>query len=167
MPIRRDPALRFESEHLSRLLAWWRERCGTLGHLPARRDFDPVAMKDLLPYVYMVDVEGDGSAGAPLRFRWRLIGTELTAMADRNATGRWFHDLYARDTYDDFTASYAEAVRSRRPIRTTGTMAFSGAARDFLPYEALKVPLAGDGLLVDLLIGLVAPKGLPPPRPEP
>ncbi len=152
-----EPDLDFRDERPRRLLAWWQSRCAALGHFPGRRDFDPAEMKPLLPWIFLADVEGAADPSGRLRFRWRLLGSEITAMAGRNATGRWFDELYDPPTLAAFGASYVETVRLGRPLRTTGTMAFAGAPRDYLPYEALKVPLATDGQTIDLLLGIVTP----------
>ncbi len=149
--------LRFRDDRPAALLDWWRKRRAALGHLPGRQHFDPVSIKPLLPWIFMVDVEGAGDPAGRLRFRWRLLGSELTAMAGRNATGRWFDELYPEPVYGDFVRSYVDTVSQCRAVRSVGTMAIASAARDFLPYESVKTPLATDGRTVDLILGLVAP----------
>lgn len=157
MPGQSGDDLRFRDDRPAALLDWWRKRRAALGHLPGRQHFNPVSVKPLLPWIFMADVEGAGDPAGRLRFRWRLLGSELTMMADRNATGRWFDELYPEPVYGEFVRSYVEVVRQHRAVQTGGTMAFASAARNFFPYEAVKVPLAADGRTVDLILGLVAP----------
>lgn len=75
-----------------RLLRYWREKGG--GGTPARREIDPIDLRDVLPYTFMMDVTGmmdatdgaDGAAGGP-GFVFRLVGTEVVDLFGRNLTG--------------------------------------------------------------------------------
>src|SRR5258707_2720250 len=92
-------ALQVVSPLLQRLLADWqvrrRERT-----LPARRDFDPLDLKYILGKLLLVDVERQ-----PLRFRFRLVGTELARRSGVELTGR---------TLDDYPSpEYREVIRRR------------------------------------------------------
>src|SRR3546814_6108920 len=48
--------------------------------LPGRRHFDPLDIPELLPNIQMLDVKRD-----PLRFRFRLIGTEIVRFTGRRS----------------------------------------------------------------------------------
>lgn len=148
-----DPELRWQDARLGQLLDWWTGHCDRLGHLPARRDFDPLLMRALLPYIYMVDVIDLGR-----RYRWRLIGTEITAMARRNSTGRYFDEIHDAAAYAEATASFAAVVSACRPQRSVGALSYLD--RGFVTYEAMKVPLADDGRRIDMILGLavIAPE---------
>src|SRR5262245_21020169 len=50
-----DPAI-VQSPRIHRLHAYWREKAGA--GMPARAEFDPVDVRDLLPNLMMVDVLG-------------------------------------------------------------------------------------------------------------
>lgn len=143
-----DPDLRFEDARLGRLLAWWRGEVEALGRLPGRGRFDPVAMKALLPQVYMVDVLPG------MRLRWRLIGTAITAMAGRDSTGRSFDEIYAGAALDTIAASFREVARSARPLRSFGSFAFAGNTRNHVRFEAMEVPLSAGGYTVDMVLGI-------------
>lgn len=147
MTIRLDPALTFQDPRLGRLLDWWCEKVASLDRLPGRQHFDPLEMAALLPHLYMADVVAGGA-----RYRWRLLGTELNALAGRDVTGRHFDEIYAPDIYDNVVASLAAVVRDRQPMRSYGTYAF--AARAFVGFEAMEVPLASDGKTVDIILGI-------------
>ena len=55
---------------------------------PAHGDIDPLQIpRPLLPHLVLTDVIHD-----PLRLRYRLIGTFVTALAGRDATGRWLDE---------------------------------------------------------------------------
>lgn len=147
MTVQLDPGLDWHDRRLAELLDWWSGMQRQLGCLPARQDFDPLLMPGLLPHVYMVDVI-DGGA----RYRWRLLGTELNVMAGRNATGAWFDELYDPAIYDNVVASLHSVVRRRQPMRSFGSYSF--AARAFVHFEAMEVPLSEDGDGVDIVLGI-------------
>jgi len=148
MSVELDPDLRFEDARLGRLLAWWKGEVETLGRLPGRGRFDPLAMKAFLPQVYMVDVLPG------IRLRWRLIGTAVTDMAGRDSTGRFFDEIYAGAALDSIAASFREVARTARPLRSFGTFAFAGNARNHVRFEAMEVPLSAAGYTVDLVLGI-------------
>ncbi len=106
-------------------------------------------MKGLLPNIYMADVIDGGR-----RFRWRLLGSDVITMAGRNATGRFFDELYKAEDYRNFTASFAAVVAAMQPMRSLGS--FSFADRSFIHFEALEVPLTQDGAAVDVILGIAA-----------
>src|SRR3546814_18827524 len=54
------------------LLAYWQSIHPAGGGLPGRRHLDPVDIPELLPNIWMIDVKR-----GPLRFRFRLVGTEI------------------------------------------------------------------------------------------
>src|SRR5277367_4446374 len=64
LPADADPRLR-------RLHDYWRSAHPTGGGLPGRQHLDPCDIAPLLRWIWMMDVHRD-----PLRFRYRLLGTE-------------------------------------------------------------------------------------------
>ena len=126
--------------------------------LPGRRHFDPVDIPELLPNLWMIDVLRD-----PLRFRFRLVGTEIVRFAGRDVTGLWL---------DEFFENYAqsEACRFHRDCTLTGQPAYRRAGLLFNPTgsrlvaERLYLPLAQDGRHVDILLVMTIYHGNPPRR---
>jgi hypothetical protein len=100
----------------------------------------------LLPYVFLVDVERD-----PLRFRFRLIGTQICAWAGRDMTGRYTDEPEYGPRGPVVTGQYAEVVARRRPLYNEQPA--SKPDRDYLFYDRLVLPLASDGHNVDLILG--------------
>lgn len=73
---------RIEHPLLRELYRYWESlRCGR--EFPARSDFDPVDIRDMLGSVALADVLYD-----PLRFRFRLIGTKIAQRWGFDLTGR-------------------------------------------------------------------------------
>jgi hypothetical protein len=131
------------SARLRRLYAYWEgKRAGPL--LPARGALDPVDFSYALANVALVDVLRD-----PLRFYFRVVGTEIVLRDGTDLTGRYADDhplpeyrALLRQAYSDAVAAAAPAV-----FRRKGLM-------DDKPrqYEVLYLPLAADGVTVDMLL---------------
>ncbi len=153
-----DPGLAFVDERLQRTAGYWREaaRAAPAG-LPDRTAFGIEALHAVgaLPRAMLIDVI-DGGA----RFRFRLIGTALTAIAERDVTGRFLDELYPPDVYAKFKASLDWVIRERRPVRAVDTFEFSG--KEFIGYEALVAPLAMGG--ADVAVLLVVAIDFAPPH---
>ena len=58
---------------IRRMIAHWESLAPGPGILPGRQHFDPIQVPDLLPHIWLIDVE----RGPMLRFRYRLLGTAL------------------------------------------------------------------------------------------
>lgn len=145
-PFELDAALRFKSPLLAGLLAYWQEKRG--GRLmPSRADIDPadVALRGHVGFIVLTDV-----VGRPPRFRYRLIGSRITAEVGRDSTGKWLDELYAPDDYEYMIVAYRWVVENRAPIRITGDLRH--ADRDWLDMESLDLPLSSDAETVDVIL---------------
>src|SRR3546814_17343468 len=94
----------------------------------------------------MLDVKRD-----PLRFRFRLIGTEIVRFKGRDSTGQWLDEVYSgyaeSDAFRWHCAVADEAVpnyRQRSVISTLG--------RTHIVAERHYLPLAGAGQAVDIYL---------------
>jgi hypothetical protein len=117
--------------------------------LPGRQHIDPTAISRLLAHLFMVDVSRD-----PLRFKYRLIGTEFVRLIGRDLTGLYldevhpgFHGLILRQ--------YAEAAELGRPAYRKGPIMYARSDKRYLGMERLIVPLARNGVDVDMILGVV------------
>jgi hypothetical protein len=135
---------------LQRLLADWQARRSGRT-LPSRRDFDPLDLKYILGKLLLVDVEREPPG---LRFRFRLVGTELTARAGVELTGRTLDDYPSPEYREFMRRRYTQTVEERRPLSSVqASLVIDNRIRR---YEALLLPLAADGETVDMLmIGIV------------
>ncbi len=130
-----------------RLFEYWRA-IAPCGLLPARRHFDPLAIPDLLPRIWLLDVHRD-----PFRLRYRLCGTTLVESLGQDPTGRWVDEIHdsARDPryFDRYRHMADEGVATWRRGR-----AHFRHDKDWIVLENVIVPLAADGTTVDLLVAL-------------
>jgi hypothetical protein len=55
---------------------------------PRRTDIDPAAIKSLLPFILLGDIEPD-----PFRVRFRLIGTAIAEFSRQDFSGRYLDEL--------------------------------------------------------------------------
>lgn len=137
------PAL---TKTLKTALAYW---CSLRGsrRMPSRGDVDPADMRSLLPYVYLLDVEGAS------RFRYRLIGQNIIENLHDNATGRAVdRDLFGEGA-DEIVAMYDFVRESGRPVLNRGR-AF--CVDDFWRrYASLILPLSEDGIHVNKILGVM------------
>jgi len=140
-----DPDLGFVHPLPRRLVALWRARLGA-GTLPARTGFDPVLMREHLGHLFLVDIEG------PLiRLRWRLIGSRITSLMQRDSTGRYFDELYPAEIMSTVLETYRWVIEQQRPLRTHGRAFYPD--RQMYDYETLLLPLSNDGARVDMVLG--------------
>jgi hypothetical protein len=113
--------------------------------MPSRRDIDPLDLKGLLGWLLLIDVEW-----APLRFRFRLIGTEIVAIRGVDLTGR----------YLDESAFPAQDIvlRFNARVATEPCIGFQSALDTMREARAgcisrLSLPLSSDGQKVNMIIG--------------
>lgn len=151
-----DLELDVQNPGLQTLLDYWQEKRGDRP-MPARADIDPLEFRGVLPQVLIAEVHH-----APLRFRWRLIGTDVTKTLGRDQTGKWFADIYRGDVLTAFNAALELSVVMRRPIRFVGRGGF--VAKEHMDYEGVHMPLSDDGETVNMIL-MAARFGVDTPGP--
>ena len=129
---------------------YWRAKCAG-DRLPSRQDIDPVDIPNLLPTLYLIDIARETT---PPRFRFRLLGDEITEKFQRNSTGKWLDEIYDAEFYDRISTDYLDIIRTKQPSYAVLNMPVIG--REFIQYERLVCPLASDGQTVDSLVGVIA-----------
>lgn len=121
------------------------------GKLPGRQHVDPLAIRALLSFTNLVDVERtDGK----LRFRFRLIGTLQSTAAGREVSGKYLEDAVLPEYLERIRNNMLAAVESREAVYDRFGMPHPG--RDFIDTERVYFPLARDGETVDMLLILNA-----------
>ncbi|MEQ8815726.1 MAG: PAS domain-containing protein [Thalassobaculum sp.] len=138
------PTDAFDNARLAEILELWHLKRGDR-LMPSRRDFDPLEMKRDLGWIVLVDVESN-----PTRFRYRLIGTSITQLVGRDATGAYLDDLYQGSVETIATMSFRKLLTTRTPNRILGTM--HHAKKGHLNFEAIDLPLSSDGETVDMIM---------------
>lgn len=141
------------SPRLRRLLDYWQARRAGRP-MPFRRDIAPEDMVDLLPRVGLIDV-----LSPPLRFRYRLLGSEIEHTAHGLKTGAFVDDVRPPAYRANELANYAEVAQTAEP--SVHRIAFDRDGRR-IRIERLILPLAVDrpDRTAMLLIGIDCPAGL-------
>lgn len=136
------------------LLYYWMRKCSADGHLPARQDIDRVELCELLPHMWMLDVER-----SPWRFRYRMAGSEFAASTGRTISNDWYDELRPLAWAANRTRLIT-TVRDGMPTWRRGAMPVEDDAFDFAGWsevENLMLPLASDGINVDTILGISMP----------
>lgn len=132
---------------IGRVLEYWRSIRPAADRLPGRQHVDPDDLAELLPWLWLVDVQRE-----PIRFRYRLVGTGHRAVVGADLTGKWIDEAFAdfprMQGYADFLAvAQGEARYCRRaPEFPVG--------EKYVSMERLLLPLARDGAAVDMMLGV-------------
>ena len=141
-----DPDLKIDSPMVSLALETWRRLRGDRD-MPAPSDIDPVELpRQLLPHMLLLDIEHDPA----LRFRWRLIGTHITGVLNRDRTGRYWDGIYDQRTFSALSVGPLWVLEHRRPVRTIGSAHYVG--KDFIRSESIDLPLSADGRTVSRML---------------
>lgn len=134
----------------STLLAYWQGLIARLGRLPRRSEIDPLALANVLPNLFLVDVVR--AAGAAPRFRFRLLGGAIT---DRESVrpGQFLDEFGAMRDSDRIMRHYRGTLDGRVSVRSA-SLAWDHPTKEFITYHVLLLPLSEDGAQVDTLLGL-------------
>lgn len=119
------------------------------GHLPGRQHIRPEDLAPLLSRVWMLDVYRN-----PLRFRYRLAGTNTVHAVGRELTGRWLDEVQPEviatpTAYD----RYRFVAQTGRPTWRHGPIFWKRDPAQ-RTIENCMVPLAADGVTVDRIFAL-------------
>lgn len=131
------------SKRLQQLYAYWRGKAG--GGLPSRANIDPAEIPQILPYLFLIDVEHE-----PQRFRFRLIGTQVCTWAGRDVTGMYIDDPAYGPRASEIRGQYADVIA--RGVAFYTEQPAARPDRDYVFYERLVLPLAPDGRRIDMLL---------------
>ena len=81
------------SENTRELYSYWCELAPGLGMIPGRQHLDPNCIKNILPYVWLMDVEGE-----PPNYRYRLVGTGLVVIIPASICAKCIPNLKPTQT---------------------------------------------------------------------
>ena len=90
---------------------------------------------------------------SPLRFRYRLVGTEQVVALGRDATGKWLDEVHPGFTASAAYPQFVAAVE-RGEVGFHKGAAINHRQRSWMTVERLVLPLAKNGRDVDLLLGI-------------
>jgi hypothetical protein len=132
---------------IRRLVDYWRGIHPAEATLPGRQHVEPLDLSEVLRWLWLVDVQR-----APLRFRYRLVGTGHRDAMGADLTGRWIDEVFPGFAH---LRGYADFVAV-----AGGEMRYCRRAPEFpvekrlVRMERVLLPLARDGVTVDMLLGL-------------
>jgi hypothetical protein len=133
---------------LRQLYDYWLEKRGDRA-MPARADLDPIDIRFVIGDVILVDVVDD----KPPRFRIRVHGTNLSELTNFDLTGKMLDEMPVPEFRDLSTRSFRKVVRSAEPLQVLAERVLDGRLQR---YEAIILPLSGDGKQVDrLMVGMI------------
>lgn len=132
------------------IFRYWKSlrRCG---RLPSRQDLDPAAIKRRLPTISLIDVLAPNPENNPEVFRQRLAGTELFAAYGEEITGKRLDSIYSEPEAQYWAEHLTFVVETGKPNVGLHSMAWRGAKG--LSLFWLRLPLASDGVNVDMILG--------------
>ena len=116
------------------------------GRLPARAQINPDRFKRHLPTVSLIDVLAE-----PRDYRLRLAGTGLYGVYGREITGKSLEDVYDSEAAAYWRTELDKVVAERRPAVGCHSLSWRGASH--LSILWIRLPLAGDGRRVDMILG--------------
>jgi len=150
---------RITSLRVRELHRYWQSKCDD-GSLPARAAIDPTEIPRLLPYLVIAEIEA-----APLRVRYRLVGTGVVEDHGSDFTNRYLEDC-------DFAVEPLLLECYRQLVETQATVFayyewhkedWQGAKGAVGANETGFFPLSSDGAKVDFAISLADPSVRPYP----
>jgi hypothetical protein len=127
------------------MFAYWASRREG-SSLPGRKAIHPQHFKRHLPTISLIDVLED-----PRDYRLRLAGTGLYGVYGREITGQSLEEVYTAQAAVYWRAELDKIVDSRRPGVGVHSLAWRGAPH--LSILWLRMPLAGNGRDVDMILG--------------
>ncbi|MEQ8585465.1 MAG: PAS domain-containing protein [Thalassobaculaceae bacterium] len=135
-------------------ILWDSKRQGAC--LPAREDFPIEDLKPWFGHVLIMDVRAGGGD-----FRYRMIGTQITAFRDRDYTGKWISECDFGESRESMIATFRNPILQRRPVFRSGWVQWpvDGSWRSF---DSVHCPLATDGRTPDMTIGVLYFDAFPP-----
>ena len=136
------PQLRF-------LLAYWSKLAAAKG-LPLASEVDPVAMREALGYVSLMDVVTGG-----FDFRYRVYGTTIAAVSQVDMTGRNLSEHPASPYIVEFSlAVYRAALKRRMAVFTQHT---PGGVLSVSAWQRLILPLVDEAGEINRILSCNVP----------
>lgn len=142
-------------KRIGELYRYWLSLSPAPGRLPGRRHIQPTDIPRLLRWIWLVDVRR-----SPLRFKYRLVGTVHVEAAGSDPTGYWYDEAHARFRESTAYPHFVAAAEQAQVAFYRGPPVYV-IDKQYTTIERLILPLAQNGIDVDMLLGITAldPKG--------
>jgi hypothetical protein len=134
------------SPRVRRLHEYWRSKRLPGQPFAFRKDIDPTDLRDLLALITILDVEH-----APLRFRYRLVGTRVVEYNHQEFTGQYLGEVGWQDEAM-LLGAYEQSVVERRP--SCGFYAWDLRSGGIGRCEFGIFPLTNDGETIHQIISI-------------
>ncbi len=125
---------------------YWLERADGRA-MPNRSDICPTDIPRHLPQVSLIEIETE-----PLNFRFRLAGTQLREIYEKEVTSSYLGDLPNARNRDYWFSAHERIAHTGRPAQ--GILRGPEQSRDHLVQFWLRLPLAIDDIGPKLILGL-------------
>ena len=122
-------------------------KCANGRAMPDRSDISPCDIPRHLPLISLIEIQTD-----PLNFRFRLAGTQLREIYDKEVTNCNLSDFSQSQNRDYWLSAYERIAHTGRPAQ--GILRGPEESRDHLVQFWLRLPLAINGDGPRLILGL-------------
>jgi len=137
---------------LQEFLDYWVAKHGPQGQLPGRAQIDPSEIPALLTGIALYDVERVNTA-LGYRFKYRLLGTRHSVVNHADFSGRYVEDVHYPDEAVPIIGAFSLVVERKLPHYWHRERVSRRDPANRIPYERIIVPLASDGVNVNMLFG--------------
>jgi hypothetical protein len=142
----REEDVTFIHPPLQQLLDYWQAKRGARS-FPSRHDLDPLEMPFAIGNLLLLDVV----PGDPLRFRYRLWGSNVAQQLGRDMTGHFVDEWEPKEFAEQLHRDYSGVVQRRQPERRV----FDEVIGDRLfTHERLLLPLGEADQVTMILAGI-------------
>jgi hypothetical protein len=137
-----DTDLVIVDPRLRRLYEYWLEKKGDR-IAPSRADIAPEDIKDILPWVFLMEKVGD-------RLRYRLVGQGFREIYGAKLLGMFMDEIDLDHITAAYIGQYEEASKKHAPVDKRWTYTkFDGR---YLDYERIIMPLSPDNHTVNMFL---------------
>lgn len=119
--------------------------CARTRSMPSRSDIDPCSMRDCLPQISLIDIEGEMHD-----FTFRLAGSRMRDVYGLEVTGKRLGELEWGEKRDYWRGVYQSVVENGVP--QAGTISGPVARREHVNLFWLRMPLSDDGIRVNKIL---------------
>jgi hypothetical protein len=137
------PEIETDDEALTRLHAYWAGKCRGR-RMPSRADIDPLDFGYILGWVMLVDVVYD-----PLRFKFRIYGSELVQRMGFDITGKYLSDHPSAEFRGHVEQQWRQVAEKGAASHSRFDRWIDGR---HMRFESLRLPLSSDGTTVDMIL---------------
>ena len=131
---------------------YWASKLGPQGQLPNRAQIDPSEIPNLLTGIALYDVERVNTSFG-YRFKYRLLGTRHSIVNQADFSGRYVEEVHYPDDAVPIIGAFSLVVERKLPHYWRRERVSRRDPNLRIFYERVIVPLAADGVNVNMLLG--------------